>query len=52
MCADAILKGISKDNVYVSINLPRSVYKFIAESNWKKGIKSNGGKFKDLSKKL
>jgi len=52
VCADAISKGISIDNVYTSINLPRFVYKFFAESTWKKSIKANGGKVKDLNKKL
>jgi len=49
---DAILALDSKDNVFASISLPRFVYRFASEVNWRKSIKANGGKVRDLDRRL
>ena len=48
---EAILRQDQKDNIYTSIAFPRFLYKIIIESIWKKAIKKNGGKVKDLKKR-
>jgi hypothetical protein len=47
-----ILSQSSIENIYTSIGFPRSLYKVAAERCWKKMIKANGGKKKDLKKRL
>lgn len=37
------------EDIYISINLPRRLYKLFAEMGWKQMIKKNGGKAKDLN---
>jgi multimeric flavodoxin WrbA len=49
---DAILSQSSKENIYTSLTFPRFLYKFMSEIGWKSLIKKNGGKIKDLKKKL
>ncbi len=48
--SDAILKKEVRENQYVSIGLPRFLYKTAAQLNWRKKIRANGGKAKDLGK--
>ena len=48
---EAVLEKETKDNFYTSINFPRFVHKLLAEANWKRRIKANGGKVKDLKKR-
>lgn len=50
--ARAILSQKSGENIYVSVGLPRFVYKFLGEMGWRKQIKANGGKWKDLKRKV
>ncbi|SHI44354.1 NADPH-dependent FMN reductase family protein [Lutispora thermophila] len=47
--ANNILNGASGENIFVSPNIPRIFYKFAAEIGWRKSIKANGLKKKDLS---
>jgi len=49
---ETILAKDSKDNLYMSMNYPRFVHKLFAEAGWRKGIKANGGKVKDLKRQL
>lgn len=37
------------DNIYVSLDFPRFLYKLAAQMGWRQMIKSNGGKVKDLN---
>jgi len=48
----AVLSHTSADNTYISINIPRFLYKLVAEIRWVKMIKANGGKKADLGKRL
>lgn len=50
--ADQILKGGTKENVYVSVAFPRVLYKLAAQMGWRQMIKANGGKAQDLGKRL
>jgi len=47
--ANNILNGTSAEDMYISPNIPRIFYKFAAEMGWRKSIKANGLKKKDLS---
>ena len=49
---DAVLSKSSKENIYTSLSFPRFLYKFMGEISWKSSIKANGGKVKDLDKRL
>lgn len=49
---NAILSQSSKRNIYTSIGFPRYLYKIAAEMGWKQMIVANGGKKKDLKKRL
>jgi len=49
--SEAVLNKETKDTHYISINLPRFVYTFLANSGWNKLIKENGGKVKDLKRR-
>ncbi|NLM44601.1 MAG: NAD(P)H-dependent oxidoreductase [Clostridiales bacterium] len=46
--ANNILNGTSQDNIFISPNFPRILYKLAAEMGWRKSIKANGLKRKDL----
>ncbi|MCR4939544.1 MAG: hypothetical protein K5930_05485 [Treponemataceae bacterium] len=48
--AAVILKGSSQDNTYETLTFPRFLYKLAAEHGWRKIIKANGGKVKDLGR--
>ncbi|MEW9096463.1 MAG: hypothetical protein AB2417_15400 [Clostridiaceae bacterium] len=43
-----ILKGTSEENIFITANFPRVLYKLGAEMGWRQSIKSNGLKRKDL----
>ena len=49
---DAIESLISKENFYASFSFPRLLYKIMGELGWRRLIKANGGKPKDLDKRL
>jgi hypothetical protein len=46
--ASNITAAAAADNIYISPNLPRFVYKLGAEAGWRQQIKANGLKRKDL----
>lgn len=46
--ANNILKCTSEKNIFITANFPRVLYKFAAELGWRKLIKTNGLKRKDL----
>lgn len=46
--AGSISTGTSGDNIFISPNFPRLAYKLAAEMGWRKQIKANGLKHKDL----
>ena len=48
--AAAVLKTKVLENNYVSIAYPRFLYKIGAQMSWRRMIKANGGKVKDLKK--
>jgi len=50
--SDIILKKQVRDNSYVSVAFPRFLYKMGAQLGWRQMIKANGGKAKDLGKRL
>ncbi|MCY6958560.1 NADPH-dependent FMN reductase family protein [Clostridium brassicae] len=43
-----ILKCTSEENIFITANFPRFLYKLAAEMGWRKFIKANGLKRKDL----
>ncbi|GMG96509.1 hypothetical protein [Tepidimicrobium xylanilyticum] len=43
-----ILKGSSGEDIFITPNFPRILYKLAAEMGWRKAVKSNGLKRKDL----
>jgi multimeric flavodoxin WrbA len=43
-----ILKGTSGENIFITANFPRILYKLAAEMGWRHLIKANGLKRKDL----
>ena len=49
---DKILQHETKENIYVSVAFPRFLYKMGAQIGWRQMIKANGGKAKDLGKRL
>lgn len=46
--ADNILKRSSGEDIFITANFPRILYKLAAEMGWRKSIKANGLKRKDL----
>ena len=50
--SDKILKLETCENAYVSVAFPRFLYKMAAQMGWRQCIKQNGGKKKDLGRKL
>lgn len=44
-----ILSQSSEDDIYITADFPRILYKLAAESGWRKNIKANGLKRRDLS---
>ncbi len=50
---DSIISGNSLEkNTYISIGMPRGLYKFGSHSGWRRSIKANGLKPKDLNRQL
>jgi len=49
---DNISTKSQADNIFVSMNFPRIMYKLIGEFGWRQEIKKNGFKVKDLSRRL
>ena len=47
--ATSIITGESADDIFISPNLPRFAYKLGAEMGWRRQIKANGLKRKELS---
>lgn len=50
--SDNILKKEAQDDQYVSVAFPRFLYRLGAQIGWRQMIKANGGKTKDLRKRL
>lgn len=50
--ATHILAGTSDDNIYLSINFPRFLYKWAGQLGWRQSIKANKLKVKDLGCRL
>lgn len=50
--AQVIQSKSSSENIYTQLKMPRFLYKFSAESLWKSAIKANGGKIKDIKRRL
>ena len=50
--SDIILKKGTGENNYVSVAFPRFLYKMAAQLGWRQMIKANGGKVRDLRRKL
>jgi len=46
--ANNVLNGSSGEDIFVDKNFPRILYKLVAENGWRKAIKANGLKRKDL----
>lgn len=46
--ANNILKCTSEENIFITSNFPRVLYKVAAEAGWRQSIKANGLKKKDL----
>ncbi len=52
MFATNLINGKVLKNNYISVDLPRWLYKLGGQWNWRRMIKANGGKTKDLGRKL
>ncbi|WP_310603674.1 hypothetical protein [Anaerosporobacter sp.] len=50
--SNVVVAQKSKENVYITIGFPRILYKMAAEIGWKQMIKANGGKKKDLDRRV
>lgn len=48
----SIKNGFTEENQYVSVGMPRFAYKLAAELGWKQTIRANGGKIRDLGRRL
>ncbi len=48
--SDIILKSKTQENNYVSVAFPRFLYKMGGQMGWRRMIKANGGKSRDLGK--
>lgn len=46
--ANSIAIGVTEDDIFISPNFPRFAYKLAAEMGWRKQIKENGLRGKDL----
>lgn len=49
---DNIYNKSQANDVFISLNFPRILYKLMAEFGWRQTIKKNGLKVRDLSRKL
>jgi len=52
LLADKVLKSETFDDKFVSVKFPRFIYKIGANITWRYIIKSNGGKIRDLGKRI
>lgn len=50
--AENVAAGTGGENIYVSIGIPRAVYKMAADMGWKKLVKENGLKTEDLNRRM
>jgi len=50
--AETIASQSSGENIYASITIPRFLYKYIVERGWRKRLKANGGRAKDINRKV
>lgn len=50
--AEKIVKQEIQKNQYVSVGMPRFMYKLCAQIGWRQLIRKNGGKIKDLGRKF
>lgn len=50
--AERIMKKEGDLNKYATVAFPRFVYKLCAQYSWRQMIRANGGKIKDLSRRL
>ena len=50
--AEKIIRRHADEKRYANIGFPRFVYKLGAQLGWRMEIKANGGKAKDLSRRL
>lgn len=48
--ADVIIEGKVQENRYVSVAFPRFLYQLGAQMGWRRMIRANGGRSKDLGK--
>lgn len=48
---ESMLQGKTKENQFVSVGMPRFLYKLAAQMGWRQAIKANGGKRSDLGKR-
>ncbi|MDE5820375.1 MAG: hypothetical protein K2I07_13835, partial [Lachnospiraceae bacterium] len=48
--AVSILQQETQENQYVSVAFPRFLYRMAAQMGWRRWIKANGGKAKDLGR--
>lgn len=48
--SENILENASDENIFITPNFPRFLYKFAAEAGWRKSIRKNGLSVKDLSR--
>lgn len=46
----SILQSKTQDNQFVTVAFPRFLYKMAAQIGWRRLIRVNGGKIKDLNK--
>lgn len=49
--AGTVMEKGARENIYVSVAMPRTLYKMAGQLGWRQMIKKNGGKTKDLSKR-
>ncbi len=49
---DSISAGAARDNWYVTVALPRLMYKLAGQMGWRKMIRANGGRARDLDKRI
>ena len=49
---ESISAGAARDNRYVTVALPRLMYKLAGQMGWRKMIRANGGRARDLDKRI
>lgn len=52
LLSDCIQNKLSAENIYINANFPRFLYKLMAHIGWRREIRKNGKKVKDLYRKL